>query len=566
MTSFGTRRGLKAAAATVAVSALLLTGCASQRDEGGASNSAGSTGSSGGGTAAVDSTFTFASSSDPKSLDPAFASDGESFRVSRQIFEGLVGTKPGTADPAPLLAEKWELGGEGTSYKFTLKSGVKFQDGTEFNAEAVCKNFDRWYNFKGIQQSEGVGYYYKSLFQGYADKDTDKAVYKSCSADDATTATVTLTRPWVGFISALSLPAFAMQSPTAMEKYKADETAGSADAPKLSEYALGHPVGTGPFSFVEWKNGDHITLEANKDYWGEQGQVQKIIFRVISEAPARKQALEAGNVDGYDLVGPADLKSLKDSGKTLISRDAFNVLYLGINSAEKELSDVRVRQAISYAIDKEQMIKQVMPEGTKSAIEFIPSSVRGYTENVEKYEYNQEKAKELLKEAGYPDGFTTTFYYPTDVSRPYMPTPADTFTNISQQLAEVGIKVEPKPMKWTEYTSYVQGNDKHGLHLLGWTGDYNDPDNFVGVFFNGEKPEFGFKDDALFKNLEDARQMSDETAQTKKYEEINKQISELVPAVPLAHPVPTLAFNPRVTSYPASPVQDEVYNMIKLSK
>lgn len=566
MTSFGSRRGLKAAAATVAVSALLLTGCASQRNDEGASSSGGATNSTGGGAAAVDSTFTFASSSDPKSLDPAFASDGESFRVSRQIFEGLVGTQPGTADPAPLLAEKWEPSADGTTYKFSLKTGVKFHDGTEFNAEAVCANFDRWYNFKGIQQTEGVGYYYKSLFQGYKDKDTDKAVYKSCKADDAATATVTLTRPWVGFISALSLPAFAMQSPTAMEKYNADVTAGSADAPKLSEYALGHPTGTGPFTFTEWKNGDHITLDANKDYWGEQGQVQKVIFRVISDAPARKQALEAGNVDGYDLVGPADLKSLKDAGYNLINREAFNILYLAINSAEKEFSDVKVRQAVSYAIDKEQMIKQVMPEGTKAAIEFIPSSVRGYTENVEKYEYDPAKAKALLAEAGYPDGFTTTFYYPTDVSRPYMPTPADTFTNISQQLAEVGIKVEAKPMKWTEYTSYVQANPKHGLHLLGWTGDYNDPDNFVGVFFNGEKPEFGFKDESLFANLEAARQMSDQDAQTKKYEEINNQISKVVPAVPLAHPVPTLAFNERVTEYPASPVQDEVYNMIKLSK
>lgn len=559
MTRKGMRRGLTVAATTVAVSALLLSGCASKRDEG--------TGGSGGSADGnVNSTFTFAASSDPKSLDPAFASDGESFRVSRQIFEGLVGTKAGTADPAPLLAESWEESSKGTVYDFKLKTGVKFQDGTAFDAKAVCANFDRWYNFKGIQQSEGVGYYYKSLFQGYADKDTDKAVYKSCEAAGDSEAKVTLTRPWVGFIPALSLPAFAMQSPEAMKKYKADETSGSADAPKLSQYALGNPVGTGPFKFSEWKNGDHITLERNADYWGDKGQIEKIIFRVIADAPARKQALEAKEIDGYDLVGPADLKVLKDAGFNLINRDPFNVLYLGINSKEKELSNVKVRQAISYAIDKDALIKQVMPEGTKTAMEFIPSSVRGYTENVEKYEYNVEKAKELLKEAGYPDGFKTTFYYPTDVSRPYMPTPADTFTNISQQLDAVGIKVEAKPMKWTEYTSYVQGNDKHGLHMLGWTGDYNDPDNFVGVFFNGEKPEFGFDNAELFKNLEDARQMSDQGAQTKKYEEIMKQISDLVPAVPLAHPVPTLAFNERVTTYPASPVQDEVYNQIKLSK
>ncbi|WP_291278308.1 ABC transporter substrate-binding protein [Galactobacter sp.] len=552
-----TRRGLTTAAVIVASSALVLSGCASKRDDDSGNSSKGGD---------VNTTFTFAASSDPKSLDPAFASDGESFRVSRQIFEGLVGTEPGTADPAPLLAKEWKVSDDAKTFDFTLQEGVKFHDGSDFNAEAVCANFDRWYNFKGIEQTEGVGYYYKSLFKGYADKDTDQALYKSCEAKSDTEASVTLTQPWVGFISALSLPAFAMQSPEAMEKYGASEVSGSADAPKLSEYALSHPTGTGPFTFKEWKNGDHITLEANKDYWGEQGQVEKVVFRVIADATARKQALEANEIDGYDLVSPGDLKSIEDAGYKLINRDPFNVLYLGINSAEKELSDVKVRQAIAYAIDKEQLNKQVMPDGTKSAIEFIPDSVRGYTEDVETYDYDVDKAKDLLKEAGYPDGFSTTFYYPTDVSRPYMPTPADTYTNIAQQLEKVGIKVTPKPMKWTEYTSYVQGSEKHGLHLLGWTGDYNDTDNFVGVFFNGKKPEFGFENEQLFKDLDEARTMSDEDAQTKKYEDINKEISKFVPAVPLAHPVPTLAFNSRVSSYPASPVQDEVYSEVELSK
>jgi len=564
MTSFGKRRALQAAAATVAVSALLLSGCASKRGDDGAANTA----ASGGSAAAsnVNSTFVFASSSDPTSLDPATASDGETFRISRQIFEGLVGTKPGTADPAPLLAESWEPSSDGKTYDFKLKTGVKFQDGTDFNAAAVCANFDRWYNFKGILQTEGGAYYYKSLFQGYASKDTDKAVYKSCEAVSDGEVKINLTHPWVGFISALSLPAFAMQSPDALKKYDADGVGGTADAPVMSEYGKGHPVGTGPFKFVSWENGQQITLERNTDYWGDKGQIDKVVFRVISDSTARKQALEAGDIDGYDLVGPADLDDLKGKGFNLVNRDAFNILYLGINSKVKELSDPRVRQAISYAIDKDQLNKQVMPAGTKSAVTFIPSTVRGYTEDVEKYSYDPTKAKELLKEAGYPDGFTTTFYYPTDVSRPYMPTPADTFTNISQQLAKVGIKVTPKPMKWTQYIPKVQNSEDHGLHLLGWTGDYNDPDNFVGVFFNGEKQEFGYNDPELFKNLDEARQMSDEAAQTAKYSAILKEISEGVPAVPIAHPVPTLAFNERVTSYPASPVQDEVYNEVKLSK
>ncbi|WP_083701439.1 ABC transporter substrate-binding protein [Tersicoccus sp. Bi-70] len=550
------RSGARAVGATAVLvaSALALSGCVqSQRTE------------SGNGGGSVNSTFVFAASSDPKTLDPAFASDGESFRVSRQVFEGLVGTKPGTADPAPLLAESWKTSADGLTNTFELKKGVKFQDGTAFNAAAVCANFDRWYNFKGIQQSENLAYYYTSLFKGYKDK-PQNAVYKSCTASGDNQATVTLAKPFAGFIASLSLPAFGMQSPTAMQKYSANTVAGTADSPQLSEYAKGHPVGTGPYKLDKWDVGQQIELSSYDGYWGDKGQVKKIIFRVIDDANARRQALESGSIDGYDLVAPADTQSLKNKGMKVIQRDPFNILYLGFNQAKKELKDVRVRQAIAYAIDKDALVKQTLPEGTKVANQFVPESVNGYNKDVTTYPTDKNKAKELLKEAGYPNGFTIDFNYPTNVSRPYMPTPEQTFTNLSAQLAEVGIKVNPKPLKWSpDYLDKVQGTADHGIHLLGWTGDYNDTDNFVGVFFGHEKPEFGFTNQSLFDELTKARGVSKLEQQTPLYEKINDDIMKYVPGIPLAHPAPSLGFASRVESYPASPVQDEVFNEIKLT-
>ena len=554
------RRRLSAVTAAAAAAALLLSSCAqSQRDDSGDNGGSGSESS-------VDGNFIFAASSDPKSLDPAFASDGESFRVSRQIFEGLVGVEPGTADPAPLLAESWESSEDGLTHEFTLKEGVKFHDGTDFNAEAVCANFDRWYNFEGIQQSETQAYYYGKLFRGFSDS-PDTAVYKSCEATDEGTATVTLNQPFAGFIASLSLPAFAMQSPAAMEEHGADEASGTAEAPELTEYARAHPTGTGPYKFDSWAVGQDIKLSSFDDYWGEKGQVTNITFRVIDDPVARRQSLEAGQIDGYDLVSPADVGSLADAGYNIVNREPFTILYLGMNQEVEELKHLKVRQAISYAIDKDALIRQTLPEGTKKAVTFIPDMVNGYTEDVEKYEYDPEKAKQLLAEAGYEDGFTVDFNYPTGVSRPYMPTPEQVFSNLSGQLAEVGIKVNAKPEKWSpDYLDRVQGSANHGIHLLGWTGDYNDTDNFVGVFFGGEKPEFGFNDPDLFEALNEARQVPNLEEQTPMYEEINKQVSELAPAVPLAHPAPSLAFAERVESYPASPVNDEVFNQIKLSE
>nr|WP_189348433.1 ABC transporter substrate-binding protein [Zhihengliuella salsuginis] len=551
------RRRLAALTATLAIGALALSACAeSQREDDGG----------GGGDSDVDSTFIFAASSDPQSLDPAFASDGESFRVSRQIFEGLVGVESGTPDPEPLLAESWDQSEDGLSYTFDLKEGVTFHDGTEFNAEAVCANFDRWFNFEGIQQAESVGYYYNALFKGYADS-PENAVYEACSADDELTATVTLAKPFAGFIASLSLPAFAMQSPTAMEEFGADDISGTEEAPVLSEYATGHPVGTGPFKFESWQTGQQIELSAYEDYWGEQGQVQEIIFRVIDDPTTRRQSLEAGDIDGYDLVAPADTASLKDKGFNVMARDPFTILYLGFNHKIEELSDPLVRQAIAHAIDKEALVAQTLPEGTETATQFIPDSVNGYNDDVTEYEYDPEKAKDLLAEAGYEDGFELDFNYPTGVSRPYMPTPEQVFSNISAQLEEVGITVSPQPNKWSpDYLDRIQGGADHGIHLLGWTGDYNDTDNFVGVFFGGQKPEFGFENKELFDKLAEARKIPDVEEQTPLYEEINADIAEFLPAIPLAHPAPSLGFSPRVESYPVSPVNDEVFNEIVLSE
>ncbi|MEV7648678.1 ABC transporter substrate-binding protein [Arthrobacter sp. NPDC089319] len=558
-TSGGPRRGRRTAAAIagLAAGALFLSGCAASERGGGTDAE-----SEGG----VNSTFVFAASSDPKSLDPAYASDGESFRVSRQIFEGLVGVEPGTADPAPLLAESWEASDDGLSYTFQLKEGVKFHDDTAFNADAVCFNFDRWYNFTGVQQSQAVSYYYGSLFKGYSDS-PETAVYDSCEAASDTEVTVKLAKPFAGFIAALSLPAFAMQSPAAMEEFKADEVGGSAEAPVLSEYAEGHPVGTGPFKFDSWEAGQSLELSYFDGYWGDRGQIDKIIFRIIDDPNARRQALEAGQIDGYDLVAPADTQALADAGFKIVPRDPFTILYLGLNQKVKALSDLKVRQAISYAIDKDALVKQTLPEGTKVASQFVPDMVNGYNEDVTTYPYDPAKAKELLAEAGYADGLELQFNYPTGVSRPYMPTPEQVFTNVSAQLEEVGITIKAQPDKWApDYLDKVQASDDHGIHLLGWTGDYNDTDNFVGVFFGQEKPEFGFENKELFDKLAEARGTSKVEEQTPLYEEINADIAEYVPAIPLAHPAPSLAFAPRVESYPASPVNDEVFNTIKLTE
>ena len=366
-------------------------------------------------------------------------------------------------------------------------------------------------------------------------------------------------------MQALSLPAFSMQSPSAMEEFDADNVEGTEDDPRFSAYATEHPTGTGPFVFDSWDRGQKVTLKRNDDYWGTKAQLDEVIIQTISDAQARVQALKAGEIDGYDLVAPGDVEGLEADGFQIVNRPAFNILYLGMNQKAAPLNDVRVRQAIAHAIDKEAVISQSLPEGTTPATQFIPETVNGFNPDVTTYDYDPEKAKELLAEAG-AEGATIEFNYPTGVSRPYMPSPEDTYVAIKAQLEAVGLVVTPTADKWNpEYLDKIQGSEAHGIHLLGWTGDYNDTDNFLGVFFGKASNEWGFDNPELFSALDEARGLPTLDEQTPKYEAINEQVMEFLPGIPIASPVPSLAFAAGVEGYSASPVQDEVWNEVTVS-
>ena len=256
------------AAALLGAAALALAGCAdSDRDDASGSGDEGERGSAAGGT------FVFAASSDPVSLDPAFASDGETFRVARQMFEGLVGTKPGTADPAPLLATEWEASDDGLSYTFTLRDDVTFHDGEPFNAEAVCTNFDRWYNWTGLLQSENISYYYGSLFKGFADKPDDGASTSRCAADDDTSATITLTKPFAGFVQAHVAAGLLDAEPRGDGAVRRRQRRA---APRTTSASASTPRRTRPAparsQFEAWERGQQVTLEPQRGLLGRQGQ------------------------------------------------------------------------------------------------------------------------------------------------------------------------------------------------------------------------------------------------------------------------------------------------------
>jgi peptide/nickel transport system substrate-binding protein len=478
------------------------------------------------------------------------------------MYDTLISHKPGTAELEPGLAEKWETSPDGKQITFTLRKGVKFHDGTEFNAEAVCFNLDRWFNMKGAAaQSQMI--YYADVFEGFAKNEGDAAgspVYKGCEAKDATTAVMSLNKYKGAFPAAMTLTAFSISSPDALKKYEADKVTQSGDSFTYNDYANLHPTGTGPFKFDKYDTGAQtVTLVRNDDYWGEKAKVSKLIIRTIGDEAARKQELEAGKVDIIDFANPVDWKGLKDKGFNVQVRPAFNILYLGINQKNNpKLKDIRVRKALAYAINRQQLVTSKLPEGAQVATQFMPDTVAGYAGDVEKYDYDLNKAKSLLAEAG-ATGMTIKFYYPSEVTRPYMPDPKGIFTAIEADLKAAGLKVQPVVRPWNGgYKDDVQKAGKHDLHLLGWTGDYNDAGNFVGTFFGREKAEFGYNDPALFKALADADSTTDPDKHKTAYEQVNRDImSKYLPAIPVSHSPPAIVTSSKVKGLVTSPLTDE---------
>jgi peptide/nickel transport system substrate-binding protein len=285
----------------------------------------GEKGTSGGDQAAKQGgTLVFAASADPVSLDPAFISDGESIRLTNQIYEGLTKTKAGSTEIEPSLAKSWTSSPDAKIWNFELQQGVKFHDGTAFNAAAVCANFDRWYNFKGLLQSDSVSYYWVSFFGGFSDKKTP-SLYQSCEAKDEDSVTITLTQSSASFLAALSQSAFSISSPDALKQYEADKVSGTAEEPKFDgSYGLEHPTGTGALKFESFTANDKVVLVRNDDYWGAKSILDRVIIRTIPDLPARRQALEAGEIQGYDNADPGDVESLK-ANYQVIQRPAFNV-------------------------------------------------------------------------------------------------------------------------------------------------------------------------------------------------------------------------------------------------
>ena len=506
--------------------------------------------------------FVFAAAGSISTLDPFLTSDGETYRYSRQVFETLLRHESGGSEIVGGLAEDWEQSEDGTEWTFHLRENVQFHDGDALNAEAVCANFDRWYNLTGGYQSSNNSYYWQSVFGGFAeneDEDTPEARFVSCEAEDELTPVITITEYSSIFPGGFSLAAFGLMSPSTLEAIADQEVTGEEGNFTLPEYSqvAGTVAGTGPFTAQEWdQDQDEVTLQRFDDYWGEPAGFETMLLRAIPDETARRQALEAGDIHGYDLVAPADVEPLEAAGFQVPTRDVFNVLYMAYQQeANEALADLEVRQALAHAVDRQRIVDTILPAGGEVATQFHPDTLDGWSPDVQTYDYDPELAEEMLADAGQED-LTLEFCYPSDVTRPYMPAPRDIFDVISADLEAVGVTVEPVTYEWADYIPRTNSGECP-LYLLGWTGDYNDAYNFIGTWFSGYNSEFGFRDEDLFDAMAEASGNPDNAERTAAYQELNNQIMDILPGLPISSSPPSIAFAENVNPPAVSPLTQE---------
>lgn len=495
---------------------------------------------------APSASFVFADPAAPTSLDPSVDGSLEASRISSQILEGLVTADSSTGEPAPGLAESWEFADDGTSAVFHLRKGVRFHDGSALDAAAVCANFEKWRVGAEGDTPWASRTPFATVFRhGHAFASSN---YGGCEATDDHTVLLSLRRRYSPLLRALTQPAFGIASP--------DSIRSGDDAAR--------PVGTGPFRFSS-ASASAVKLAVNAEYWGELGHIGSLEFRAIADPAVRYAALVSGQVDAYDQVGLAAFAPLARSGTPVLYRDPYSVSYVALNQRVPVLRDPDVRRAVAAALDRGAIAREHFPNGTNVADQFIPARFNMDGENLKVPSFNPQRAKELLAGSEYR-GETLRFYYPRNTTRIYLPQPERVFADLAAQLTRAGFTVEPVPVDWhDDYVRKVTDPDSdHALSLLGRSGTFRDPDDFLGALFASPQAQFGFSDAGLVTAVNRAAATVGADARASAYRALNDRISRLLPAIPLTHPVSAVAVNDRVVSFPLTSTGYERFNDIRL--
>ena len=468
---------------------------------------------SGGGTAGgYKNTLTWAQGADVTSLDPHQGKETPAVQVNTQIFDTLVTVDPETNEVVPQIAESWEQTDDQT-YVFKIREGIKFHDGSDLTAEDVKFSLDR------ARNSAAVSYIVNFI--------------EEVTVDDDHTVTVKTTAPYAPTLRNLAIP-FAAIVPKAV--VEADENA-----------FIQNPVGSGPYKFVEWNHGDHVTLKAFDDYYAGKPETENLIMKVIPETSQRTIALETGEVDlAYDLAVNDIPKVNSDDKLTVYEIPSLTCWYVSMNMNKKPFDNPKVREAMSMAIDRQTIIDTINAGSGQTADAIIAPAVFGYYSTGVK-EYNPTKAKELLAEAGYPNGFSTTLWVNDNQSRIEM------CQAMQAMLLEVGVQCNIEVLEFGSFISRTTAGD-HDLAYFGWTTSSGDADySYYSLEHSTQQGAAGNRsflaDPDVDKLIEEARSNTNEEERKELYKELAIKLDEINNNIPVYYSSINVGANKKVEGF-----------------
>ncbi|UNU73175.1 ABC transporter substrate-binding protein [Moraxella nasovis] len=501
------------------------------------------------GSANGSKTLVYCSEGSPGGFDHAQFTDGTSFDASAHtLFNGLVEFKIGTTELEPSLAEKWDISEDGLTYTFHLRPGVKFHTtdyftpSRDFNADDVVFTLKRLTD-KDLPFNKA----YPAEFP-YASDMALPELIKSVEKVDDHTVKVVLNDVNATFLSNLAMPFAYIHSAEYADKLAADGKAANLNT---------EPVGTGPFILKSYQKDQQIRYVKHPDYWNKDiVHLDNLIFAITKDSGVRAQKMEAGecSVSRYNKV--AEIEAAKKSGKINVeSREGYNTGYMALNVEKPKLADARVRQALDLAIDKDAIIQAVYAGAGTRAAGLLPPSQWGVDTELKPSEFNTEKAKALLAEAGATDLEIDLWYMP--VQRPYNPNAKLMAEMIQADWAKAGIKAKLVTYEWGEYLQRAKSGEPDAV-LIGWTGDNGDPDNWLGNLLScngvGGSNYARYCNKAFDSLVVDARSITDQDERSKKYIEAQRIIAKDVPQIYLAHSVTDVLLAKNVKGFVLEPL------------
>ena len=507
-------------------------------------------------------TFVYCSEGSPEGFNASLYTAGTTFDASsKNMFNRLVEFEYGTTNIVPALAESWEVSEDGLTYTFHLREGVQFHstDGftptRPFNADDVIHSFERqWLDDNPFHGLSGGNYeYFEAMGMGDLLADIERV--------DDYTVRFHLNYPEAPFIANLGMDFASIMS---LEHAEAMTEAGTPDEIDL------RPVGTGPFQLVDYQIDATIRYRAFDDYWAGAPAIEQLIFSITPDASVRYAKLQAGECHLMPYPNPADIADMQANADiNVMEQEGLNVGYLAFNTERAPFDDIRVRQALNMAVNKDAIIEAIFQGAGTPATNPLPPTIWSYNPDIEDYPYDPEAARAMLAEAGFADGFSTNIWA-MPVQRPYNPNARRMAEIVQADWAAIGVDAEIVTYEWGEYLERSK-NGEHETLLLGWTGDNGDPDNFLYVLLGCDAAVDGTNRarwcyEPFNDLLIEAKRTTDVAERTALYEEAQVIFKEQAPWVTVAHSVVYKPMRNEVQGFRIDPFGGHIFYEVSLAE